>query len=196
MTREEAWNLVTECTQSISLRRHMLAVEAAMRAYARKLGEDEEYWGAIGLVHDFDFERHPHMGGDIPREEWHCFAGADILRRRGYPEQTINDILAHADYSDVPRDSRLRRALFAVDELTGLISATALVRPSKSIMDVTVKSVRNKWKDRAFAAAINRQDIERGAAELGVDLAEHIGFVLAAMQGIAGELGLAGAASN
>lgn len=192
MTRDEAWSLVTEHIQSISLRRHMLAVEAAMRAYARRLGEDEEYWGAIGLVHDFDFEQHPEMGGDLPQEEWHCFAGARILRERGYPEEVIQDVLSHAQYAGVPRDTALRKALFAVDELTGLISAVALVRPSKSIMDVKVKSVRNKWKDKAFAAAINRQDIEQGAAELGVELNEHIAVVLEAMQGIADDLGLAG----
>lgn len=192
MTRDQAWNLVVECTDSLSLRRHMLAVEAAMRTYARKLGEDEEYWGAIGLVHDFDFERHPSMGGDVPQDEWHCFAGARMLRERGYPEQTVQDVLSHADYAGVPRDTPLRKTIFAVDELTGLISAVTLVRPSKAIADVTVKSVRNKWKDKAFAAAINRQDIEKGAADLGVDLNEHIATVLAAMQGIAAELGLAG----
>jgi putative nucleotidyltransferase with HDIG domain len=159
MTRDEAWSLVTEHVQSISLRRHMLAVEAAMRAYARRFGEDEERWGAIGLVHDFDFELHPEMGGDLPQSEWHCFAGAEILRQRGYPEETVQDVLSHADYAHIPRDTLLRKALFAVDELTGLISAVALVRPSKSIMDVEVKSVRKKWKDKAFAAAINRQDI-------------------------------------
>ena len=192
MTRDDAWNLVAEFTDSLSLRRHMLAVEAAMRAYARKFGEDEEQWGAIGLVHDFDFQRYPAMDGNIPQEEWHCFAGARVLRERSYPESTVQDLLSHATYSGVPRDTRLRQALFAVDELTGLISAVALVRPSKSILDVTVKSVRNKWKDKAFAAAISRQDIEQGAAELGIDLGEHISVVLAAMQGIADELGLAG----
>jgi predicted hydrolase (HD superfamily) len=193
MTREDAWSLVTEFTESLSLRRHMLAVEAAMRAYARHFGEDEEHWGAIGLVHDFDFEQHPTMGGDLARDEWHCFAGAALLRRRGWSEDTVTDVLSHAEYANVARTTRLQKALFAVDELTGLISATALVRPSKSIADVAVKSVRNKWKDKAFAAAINRQDIERGAADLGVELNEHIGIVLDAMQGIAAELGLAGA---
>ncbi len=163
-----------------------------MRAYARKYGEDEEAWGAIGLVHDFDYEKYPEMGGDIPQEQWHCFAGAEILRQRGYPEETILDLLSHADYADIPRDTPLRKALFAVDELTGLISAVALVRPSKSILDVKVKSVRNKWKDKAFAAAINRRDIERGAADLGIELNEHIAIVLEAMQGIADDLGLAG----
>ena len=192
MTRDQAWNLVVEGTNSLSLRRHMLAVEAAMRAYARKFGEDEEHWGAIGLVHDFDFEQHPSMGGDVPQDEWHCFAGARTLRERGYPEETVQDVLSHAEYAGVPRETPLRKALFAVDELTGLISAVTLVRPSKSIVDVTVKSVRNKWKDKAFAAAINRHDIEQGAAELGVDLNEHIATVLEAMRGIASELGLAG----
>lgn len=195
MTRQDAWGLVSEYTKNVNLRRHMLAVEAAMRAYARKFDEDEEYWATIGLVHDFDYERHPDMGGDIPREQWHCFAGADILRQRGWPEQAVTDVLSHADYAGVPRSSLLQKALFAVDELTGLITATALVRPSKSILDVTVKSVRNKWKDKAFAAGVNRADIERGAAELGVDLNEHIGIVLEAMKGIAEELGLAGQAA-
>jgi len=194
MTRDDAWKLVTEFTDCLSLRRHMLAVEAAMRAYARRFGENEEYWAAVGLVHDFDFEKYPEMGGDVPREQWHCIAGARLLAERGWPESLQQDVLAHATYSGVPRNTRLRQALFAVDELTGLISAVALVRPSKSILDVTVKSVRNKWKDKAFAAAINRQDIELGAAELGVDLNEHISVVLTAMQGIAAELGLAGQA--
>lgn len=192
MTRNQAWSLVTEYIQSESLRHHMLAVEAAMRAYARRFGEDEEYWGAIGLVHDFDFERYPEMGGDLPQDQWHCFAGARILRERGFPEETVLDLLSHAGYADVPRDTVLRRALFAVDELTGLISAVALVRPSRSIHDVTPKSVRKKWKDKAFAAAINRSDIEQGAMELGVPLDEHIAVVLEAMQGVADELGLAG----
>ena len=192
MTREEAWNLVTEHIKNINLRRHMLAVEAAMRAYARRFGQDEEYWAAIGLVHDFDYEQHPEMGGDLPQEEWHCFAGAKILRQRGYPESVVQDVLSHADYAGVPRETPLRKALYAVDELTGLIVAVALVRPSKSVLDVNVKSVRNKWKDKAFAAGVNRQDIERGAADLGVDLNEHIGVVLEAMKGIADDLGLAG----
>jgi putative nucleotidyltransferase with HDIG domain len=192
LTREDAWKLVTQSTSNIGLIRHMLAVEAAMRAYARKYGEDEDYWAAIGLVHDFDYEQHPSMGGDLPQDEWHCFAGAHRLRELGYPEETALDLLSHADYSGIPRDTLLRKALFAVDELTGLISAVALVRPSKSILDVTVKSVRNKWKDKAFAAGVNRQDIERGAAELGVDLNEHIGLVLEAMQANAEALGLLG----
>jgi len=196
MTREEAWELVTQYTKNENLRRHMLAVEAAMRAYARKFGEDEEYWGIIGLVHDFDYETHPEMGGDIPKEQWHCFAGAEILRQRGWPEEAIQDILSHATYTGVPRDSLLRKALFAVDELTGLIAAVALVRPSKSIHDVKVRSVRKKWRDKAFAAGVNREDIETGAAELGVELNDHIALVLEAMQDIADEIGLAGTSSR
>jgi putative nucleotidyltransferase with HDIG domain len=191
-TRQEAWELVKEYVQNLNLRRHMLAVEAAMRAYARRFGEDEEYWGTIGLVHDFDYEKHPAMGGDVPEEERHCFAGARILRERGWPEEAVEDVLSHADYAGVPRNTLLRRALYAVDELTGLITAVALVRPSRSLQDVTVQSVRKKWKDKAFAAAVDRAAIERGAAELGIPLDEHIGIVLAAMQAIASELGLAG----
>jgi putative nucleotidyltransferase with HDIG domain len=192
LTRDGAWKLVNECTSNVGLIRHMLAVEAAMRAYARRYGEDEEYWGAIGLVHDFDYEQHPNMGGDTPQDEWHCFAAARILRERGYAEDTVVDLLSHADYSGAPRDTPLRKALFAVDELTGLISAVALVRPSKSILDVTVKSVRNKWKDKSFAAGVNRQDIERGATELGVEVNEHIALVLEAMRAEAEPLGLVG----
>lgn len=169
----------------------MLAVEAAMRAYARKFGEDEERWGIVGLIHDFDYERHPTMGGDLPKEEWHTFAGARILRERGWPEEIVQDVLSHADYTEVPRDTPLRKALFAIDELTGLLVAVALVHPNRSLSDVKLKSVRKKWKDKAFAAAVNREEIERAAAELGVDLwEEHVPLVLEAMQGIAAELGL------
>ncbi len=193
ITREQAWALLNEYTTSSSLIKHALAVEAAMRAYARHLGEDEERWGIVGLIHDFDFEQFPTMGGDTPREQWHTYAGARILRERGWPEEVILDILSHADYvPDVPRDTLLRKALFAVDELTGLIMAVALVRPSKSILDVYVSSVRKKWKDKAFAAGVNRQDIEEGAAALGVDLDTHIDIVLRALQGIAAELELDG----
>ena len=192
INREQAWALLTEYTQSPSLIKHALGVEAAMRAYARQFGEDEERWGVVGLIHDFDYERHPEMGGDTPQQEWHTYAGARFLRERGWPEEIVVDVLSHADYVDVPRDTRLRKTLYAVDELTGLIAAVALVRPSKSIMDVKVRSVRKKWKDRSFAAAVNRQDIEEGAAALGVELSDHIGTVLQAMQGIAAELELDG----
>lgn len=191
MNREDAWKLLTEHTQNQNLIRHMLAVEAAMRAYARKFGEDEERWGIVGLIHDFDYERHPTMGGDLPKEEWHTFAGARILRERGWPEEIVQDVLSHADYTEVPRDTPLRKALFAIDELTGLLVAVALVHPNRSLSDVKLKSVRKKWKDKAFAAAVNREEIERAAAELGVDLwEEHVPLVLEAMQGIAAELGL------
>lgn len=191
-SRQDAWNLLTEFTQSASLLKHALAVEAAMRAYARKWGEDEELWSVVGLIHDFDYEKYPTMSGDVPKSEWHTFAGANILRQRGWPEEIVQDMLSHASYGDTPLDTVRRRTLFAVDELTGLIQATALVRPSKNILDVEVSSVRKKWKDKAFAAAINRTDIEQGAAQLGVDLWEHVALVLEALKGIAAELELDG----
>ena len=163
-----------------------------MRAYARRFGEDEDRWGIVGLIHDFDYERHPTMGGDVPQEEWHTYAGARILRERGWPQEIIDDVLSHATYVGMSRDTKLRQALFAVDELTGLIIAVALVRPSKNIADVKTRSVKKKWKDRSFAAGANRQDIEEGAAALGVELSEHILVVLEALQGIAAELELDG----
>jgi len=192
ITRERAWTLLTEFTQNPSLIKHALAVEAAMRAYARRFGQDEERWGVVGLIHDFDYERSPTMGGDTPQDEWHTYAGARILSERGWPQEIMQDVLSHADYAGQARDTTLRKALYAVDELTGLVHAVALVRPSKSIVDVTVRSVRKKWKDRSFAAAVNRQDIEEGAAALGVELSEHIGVVLQAMQDIAADLELDG----
>jgi predicted hydrolase (HD superfamily) len=182
ITREQAWQLLTEFTQSPVLVRHALAVEAAMRAQARRSGEDEERWGAVGLLHDFDFEQHP-------TAEEHPFAGAQILRERGYPV-LAEDVLSHATYSGVPRDTPLRRALYAVDELSGFITAVALVRPTKSLSDVEPSSVRKKMKDKAFARAVNREDIVNGASELGVDLDEHIRFVTESLQPVAGELGL------
>jgi putative nucleotidyltransferase with HDIG domain len=186
--RQDAWDLVCEYTQNINLRRHMLAVEAGMRAYARRLGEDEELWGIVGLVHDFDYERYPDVATD-----GHPNTGAPILRQRGYDEMVVRAVLSHAtEVTGVERQTRMEHALYAVDELTGLITAVALVRPSKDIRDVKVKSVKNKWKDKAFAAGVHREDIEAGAAALGVDLWEHVGVVLEAMQGIAGELGLDG----
>ena len=192
MNRQEAWKLVTEYTKSESLLHHMLAVEAAMRAYARKFDEDEEMWGIIGLVHDFDYERYPSMDPDTPQNEKHVFAGAEILRQRGWPEDWVRAVLSHATYSGVKPETRLAKTLCAVDELTGLITAVSLVRPSKNIADVTVKSVRKKWTDKAFAAAIDRQEIEHATADLGVELNEHIQTVLEALQGIAPELGLDG----
>jgi len=185
MTRQDAWALLTEFTKNPNLIKHALAVEAAMRAYARKFGEDEEKWGIVGLIHDFDYEQHPSL-------EEHPFAGAKILEERGWPKDIIKAVLAHADHTGVKRESLMEKALFAVDELTGLIVAVALVRPTKSILDVTVESVKKKWKEKSFAAGVKREDIERGAQELGVPLDEHIGVVLEAMKGIASELGLAG----
>ncbi len=197
VTREQAWALLNEYTKNPNLVKHGLAVEAAMRAYARHFDQDEQRWGIVGLMHDFDYERYPAMDGDTPREEWHTYAGARILRERGWPEEIVRDMLSHASYvEDAPRDTLLRKALYAVDELTGLIIAVALVRPSKSIMDVKVSSVRKKWKDRSFAAGVNREDIEEGAAMLDVPLSEHIGIVLGALQGIAADLELDGRLAN
>jgi putative nucleotidyltransferase with HDIG domain len=192
-SRENTLSLMHEYTQSDSLRKHMLAVEAAMRAYARKFGEDEERWGITGLIHDFDYERFPN-NAHSPTEE-HPSEGVRILRSRGYPEDVLEAILGHAQYCDTPRESRMAKALFAVDELTGLITATALVRPTKSVHEVDARSVRKKMKDKAFARGVNRDDVVNGAAELGVDLDEHISFVIAAMQSRAEDLGLAGTAS-
>jgi len=191
-TRQDTWELLTEYTDSPNLLKHGLAVEASMRAYARRFQEDEDRWGIVGLIHDFDYEQYPSMGGDIPQEEWHTYAGARILRERGWPQEVIDDVLSHANYVEMARDTKLRQALYAVDELTGLIIAVALVRPSKNIADVKIRSVKKKWKDRSFAAGANRQDIEEGAAALGVELSEHIQIVLEALQGIAAELELDG----
>ncbi len=187
MNREDAWKLLTEFTQNPSLIKHALAVEAAMRAYARKFGEDEEKWGIVGLIHDFDYEKFPTMPP-------HAAGGAKILRERGWPEEIAHAVESHADYLGIPRESRMEKALYAVDELTGLITAVALVRPTKDIRDITeIKSVKSKFKDKAFAAGVNREDIVRGAEALGVDLwNEHVPLVLEAMKGIAEELGLAG----
>jgi putative nucleotidyltransferase with HDIG domain len=195
-TREEAWQLVTEFTQSDQLIRHMLAVEAAMRGYARQYNQDEEYWGIVGLIHDFDYERFPTMGGDLPKEEWHSFAGARILRERDWPEEVVQDVLSHADYAGVPRHTSLRKVLMAVDELTGFLIAVTLVHPSKNIAEIQLKSVRKKWKDKAFAAAVNRQEIEAGANELGVTLDEHIQTTLDALKEYAEILGLQGNAHS
>jgi len=185
LDRAEAEALLFEWTQSPGLRAHARAVEASLRAYARKFGEDEDLWGVTGLLHDLDYERHP------TREE-HPRVGSGVLREKGYPEEMRQAILGHADYLGVPRESRLARALFAVDELVGLITAVALVNPSRDVRQVKPSSIRKKWKDKAFAKGVNRGDIERGAGELGVPLEEHIALTLAAMQGVAAELGLGG----
>ena len=182
-SRDEAWALLTEYTQNESLIKHALAVEAAMRRYAREYGEDEDQWGAVGLLHDFDYERYPSLDD-------HPFRGAEILRSRGYDDAFIKAILSHANHTNVPRESNLEKTLFAVDELCGLVTAVALVRPSKRVADVTVKSVKKKLKDKAFARSVNRDDIREGADGLGVPLDEHIGHVIAAMTDSADALGL------
>jgi putative nucleotidyltransferase with HDIG domain len=186
--RDSAWELVNEFTENQNLVRHMLAVEAGMRAYARKYEEDEELWGIVGLVHDFDYEQNPDLS-----VEGHPVTGAKILRDRGWPEQIVRAMLSHAsEYTGVAPESSMEKALCAVDDLTGFLVAVALVRPSKSIRDVKLKSVRKKWRDKGFAAAVGREQIERAAAALGVEREEHIQTVLDAMKEIAPELGLAG----
>jgi putative nucleotidyltransferase with HDIG domain len=186
MDRSQAWDIVREFVQSDSLRKHMLSVEFAMRAYAEHYGEDADSWGLIGLLHDFDWEIHPTL-------EQHPMDGAPILRERGLSEEDIRTILSHGPLGEEDRTTLRNKALYAVDELTGLITAVTLVRPSKSIHDVEVKSIRKKWKDRTFAAGVNRDDIEKGAATLNVDLWEfHVPLVLKAMQNHAQELGLNG----
>jgi putative nucleotidyltransferase with HDIG domain len=189
-TRDDALAIVHEHTRSDSLRKHMLAVEAAMRAYAMRFGEDPERWGLAGLVHDFDYERWPNEAHS-PTEE-HPSEGVRILRARGWPEDILEAILGHAAYTGVPRTTPLARTLFAVDELTGLVTATALVRPSRSVHEVDARSVRKKMKDKAFARGVSREDVVAGAEALGVPLDEHIDFVVAAMRGEADALGLAG----
>lgn len=184
-TRKDAWELVAEWTASESLRRHMLAAEAAMRAYARRFGEDEDLWGLAGLLHDFDYERHPSL-------EEHPMVGTKLLEELGYPDGIVYAIRTHADYLELPRNNMMDKALFAVDELTGFITAAALVRPDKDIANLEVRSVRKRMKDKAFARQVSREDIVAGAALLDMDLDEHIAFVLAAMQSIAPELGLTG----
>jgi putative nucleotidyltransferase with HDIG domain len=189
-SREEALALQHEYTQSDSLRKHMLAVEAAMRAYATQFGEDPERWGLAGLIHDFDYERHPNS--EHSPTDGHPAHGVRVLRERGWPDDILQAILGHATYSGVPRESRMAKALFAVDELTGLVTATALVRPSRSILEVDARSVKKKMKDKAFARGVNREDVVTGAQELGVDLDAHIQFVVDAMRGVAEPLGLVG----
>ncbi|KPL82779.1 HAD family hydrolase [Thermanaerothrix daxensis] len=185
MNREEALNIVKEFVKNENLIHHMLAVEAAMRFYAEKLGQDVELWGITGLLHDFDWEIHPTL-------EEHPQAGAPILRARGVPEEIVRAILSHADHTGVPRVSMMEKALYACDEITGLITAVALVRPSRSLYDLTAASVKKKWKERSFAAGANREEIARAAEEFGVELWEHVENVITAMRRIAPQIGLAG----
>lgn len=183
MTREQAWALMTEHTRSENLRKHMLAVEAAMRFYARQFGEDEEKWAVVGLLHDFDYEKHPSA-------EEHPFVGVNILKGMGVSEEITRAILAHADYSGVAPESQMEKALCAVDELTGFIVAVALMRPNKKLDEVTMEAVVKKMKNKGFARNVKREDIEKGAAMLGIPLEEHIANVIAAMKTIAPQLGL------
>ena len=184
MTRDDAWVLLCEWIQTPNLRKHLLASEAAMRAYARKAGEDEDAWGIVGLLHDLDYERHP------SQDAGHPFVGIEELKRRGLPDAWTRAMLSHADYAGLARETMMEKTLFAVDELVGLITAVALVRPHKSLAEVDVAAVRKKMKDKAFARTVNREDIVRGADELGVPLDEHIAFVITALQQIAPQLDL------
>jgi putative nucleotidyltransferase with HDIG domain len=189
-SRAEALALLHEYTQSDSLRKHMLAVEAVMRAYATKFGEDPERWGLTGLIHDFDYERYPNA--EHSPTEGHPAHGVRLLRERGWPDDILEAIMGHGTYTGVARRTLMAKALFAVDELTGLVTATALVRPSRSVNEVDAKSVKKKMKDKGFARGVNRDDVLLGAQELGVELDEHIQFVVDAMRGAAESLGLAG----
>ena len=189
--RADALALLHEFTASDSLRKHMLAVEAAMRAYAGKWSEDAERWGLAGLMHDFDYEKWPNASHAADAE--HPAEGVRLLRSRGYPEDVLQAILGHATYTGVKRETHMAKALFAVDELTGLITAAALVRPSKSVLDLEAGSVKKKMKDKAFARGVSREDVTSGAEEIGVPLDDHITFVIGAMRGVAPSLGLAGA---
>jgi len=184
-TRDDAWQLLCQFTQSDSLRKHALAVEAAMRAYARKFGEDEERWAIVGLLHDFDYEMHP-------TPDKHPLEGARILRERGWPEDIVHAVLCHADYLDVERRTPMDRAIYAVDELASFVVAVALVRPHKSIHEVDVAAVRKKMKEKGFARAVDREAIVKGAQVLGVDLDEHIATVIEALKPVAHQLGIAG----
>jgi len=185
MDRTQAYAIVTEYVKNQGLINHMLSVEAAMRFYAQKLGQDIETWGMAGLLHDFDWEIHPTL-------DEHPDAGAPILRARGVPEVVVRAILSHGDHSDIPRDTPMNKALFACDEITGLVTAVALIRPSRSLYDLNASSVKKKWKDKAFAAAINREEIATAAADFGVELWEHVNNVILAMRSIAPQLGLEG----
>jgi len=181
--REEAFNLLTEYTKNENLVKHALAVEAAMRHYARWFGEDEELWGVVGLLHDFDYEQYPSL-------EDHPFKGAEILRSRGYDEAFVKAILSHASHTNVPRDTKMEQTLFAVDELCGMVTAVALVRPSKRVGDVKVKSVKKKLKDKSFARSVNRDEIREGAEGMEIPLQDHIQNVIDAMRGVSDVLGL------
>jgi putative nucleotidyltransferase with HDIG domain len=185
MDRKTALDIVREYVKNENLVRHMLAVEAAMRFYAGKFGEDQEIWGITGILHDFDWEIHPTL-------EEHPQAGASILRERGVPEEIVRAVLSHADHTGIPRQTHMEKALYACDEITGLITAVALVRPSRSLSDLEASSVKKKWKDRAFAAGANRDEIAKSAQEFNIELWEHVGNVILAMRTIAPELGLAG----
>ena len=185
LSRDAAWALLTDYTQGESLRKHALAVEAALRGYARRFEEDETVWGIVGLLHDFDYERWPDAQN-------HPFRGAEILRAQGYPEFVIRAILSHAEYSNVPRESRLEHALFACDEMAGFVTAAALVRPSKSVLDLEPGSVMKRMKDKAFARGVNRDDLRKGAEELQIPLDQHIANVIASMREQADDLGLRG----
>lgn len=185
MNRQQALTILDEFVEQTNLKRHMLAVEAAMRFYAAKFGEDPDTWGLAGLLHDFDWQIHPDMDS-------HPQAGAPLLRERGVPEEIVRAILSHADHTGVPRDSLMEKALYACDEITGLIVAVALVRPSRSLHDLKVKSVKKKWKDKAFAAGADREIIQKAAEDFGVDLWEHVGNVIQAMRSVADDLGLGG----
>jgi len=187
--RESAWCLLTEFTQSESLRKHALSVEACMRAYAGKFGGDEDLWGIVGLLHDFDYEKYPSL-------EDHPYKGNEILKERGYSDEFRKAIMSHAEYTGVTRDTPMEKALFACDELAGFITAVALIKPSKSLAEVDAKSVRKRMKDKAFARKVNRDDIVNGAADLGVDLDEHISFCIEALKEIAVELGFDGSAAK
>jgi predicted hydrolase (HD superfamily) len=185
LSRDDAYALMTEYTQSESLRKHMLAVEAAVRGYARLWGEPEEDWGVVALLHDFDYER-------WPDQENHPFRGVEILKARGYPEWLTRAILSHAEYSGVPRETRLEHTLWACDELSGFVTAAALVRPSKSVLDLEASSVMKRMKDKAFARAVSREDLKRGAEEIGLPLDQHIANVIRFMRERADDLGLRG----
>lgn len=185
MNRDEALSLVHEYVKNENLIKHMLSVEAAMRFYAEKFGEDGEKWGITGLLHDFDWEIHPTL-------EEHPLAGQPLLRKHGVPDEIIRAIMSHADHTGVPRETQMEKALYACDEVTGLVTAVALVRPSRSLLDLEASSVKKKWKDKAFAAGANREEIQKAATEFGIELWEHVGNVIQAMRSIAPVLGLIG----
>lgn len=187
-TREQTWEVLNEYTKNPNLIKHALSVEAGMRAYAKRFAGDEEKWAVVGLIHDFEYEKYPDLGPG-----GHPFKGAELMREMGWDEELIRAVQCHAPHiTNTAPETTMEKAIYAVDELTGLITAVALVRPSKSILDVKLKSIKKKWKNKAFAAGVKREDVEEGAAMLGIELSEHLTVVLAAMQGIAEELGLAG----